>query len=135
MKTEEASRNKTSQNNFFISPAIHCENAIWNLQIFSIIFSSSNIFDVLFWDKCSTRPLISFTSFLQPAWIETGSIVNPSSALDCVQLDPNIIQKWNCAAGNLQIFPSEIIELQENVGGGGNLTQILYFPFYMGVAP
>ena len=77
----------------------------------------------------------SFTSFLQPAWIETASIVNPSSALDCVQLDPNIIQKWNCAAGNLQIFLSEIIELQENGGGGGNLTQILYFPFYMGIAP
>ena len=135
MKTKEASRKKTSQNNFFISQALHCENAIWNLQIFSVIFSLPDIFDRLFWDQRSTRPLISFTSFLQPAWIETGSIINPSSALDCVQLDPNIIQKWNCAAGNLQIFLSEIIELQENGGGGGNLTQILYFPFYMGIAP
>ena len=135
MKTKEASRKKTSQNNFFISQALHCENAIWNLQIFSVIFSLPNIFDRLFLDWCSTRPLISFTSFLQPAWIETGSVVNPSSALDSVQLDPNIIQKWNCAAGNLQIFLSEIIELQENGGGGGNLTQILYFPFYMGIAP
>ena len=40
----------------------------------------------------------------------------------------------NCAAGNLQIFLHEIIELQENGGSGGNLTQILYFPFYMGIA-
>ena len=49
-------------------------------------------------------------------------------------LYPNIIQKWNCAAGDLQIFLSEIIEVQENGGGGGNLTQISYFPFYMGIA-
>ena len=28
MKTKEASRKKTSQNNFVISPALHCENAI-----------------------------------------------------------------------------------------------------------
>ena len=48
---------------------------------------------------------------------------------------PNIIQKWNWTAGNLQIFLSEIIRQQENGGGGGNLTQILYFPFYMGIAP
>ena len=36
----------------------------------------------------------------------------------------------NC---NPNIF-SEIIELQENGGGGGNLTQIPYFQFYMGIA-
>ena len=48
---------------------------------------------------------------------------------------PNINQKWIWAAGDLQIFLSEIIELQENGGDGGNLTQILYFPFYMGIAP
>ena len=38
---------------------------------------------------------------------------------------------------HLNIHPnilSEIIELQENGGGGGNLTQIPYFPFYMGIA-
>ena len=76
----------------------------------------------------------SFTSFLQPAWIETGSVVNPSSALDCVQLDPNIIQKWNCTAGNLQIFLSEIIELQENGSRGRYLAWISNFHFYMGIA-
>ena len=93
MKTQEASCKKISQNNFFHSAALHCENAIWNLQIFSVIFSSSNIFDMPFWDLCSTRPLILFTSFLQLAWIETGSIVNPSSVLDCVQLVPKYYSK------------------------------------------
>ena len=47
---------------------------------------------------------ISFTSFLQPAWIEIDSILNPSSAVGCVQLVPNIYQKWNWTEDNLQIF-------------------------------
>ena len=47
---------------------------------------------------------IWFTSFLQPAWIETDSIVNPSSAVGCVQLVPNTYQKWNWTEDNLQIF-------------------------------
>ena len=34
----------------------------------------------------------------------------------------------------LQIL-SEIIELQENGGGGGNQTQIPNFQFYIGIAP
>ena len=29
---------------------------------------------------------------------------------------------------------SEIMKLLENGGGGGNLTQIPYFQFYMGIA-
>ena len=47
---------------------------------------------------------ISFTSFLQPAWIETDSIQNPSSAVGCVRLVPNTYQKWNWTEDNLQIF-------------------------------
>ena len=47
---------------------------------------------------------ISFISFQQPAWIETDSIVNSSSAVRCVQLVPNIHQKWNWTEDNLQIF-------------------------------
>ena len=39
---------KKPQNNFVHWGQHHCENAIWNLQIFSVIFSSSKIFDVLF---------------------------------------------------------------------------------------
>ena len=34
---------------------------------------------------------------------------------------------------NPNIF-SEIIEKEENGGGGGDLTQIPYFQFYMGIA-
>ena len=37
---------------------------------------------------------------------------------------PNIYQKWNWAAGNLQIFLSEIIIQQENGCCGGNLAWI-----------
>ena len=37
-------------------------------------------------------------------------------------------------AGDLQIFLSEMIGLQENGGSGGNLTQIPNFQFYMGIA-
>ena len=33
---------------------------------------------------------ISFIPFLQPAWIETDSIVNSSSAVGCVQLVPKV---------------------------------------------
>ena len=47
MKTKEASPEKTSQNNFFHSPALHCENGVWNIQIFFVIFSSCKIFDAV----------------------------------------------------------------------------------------
>ena len=46
---------------------------------------------------------ISFTSFL-PAWIETDSIVKSSSAVGCVQLVPNIYQKWHWKEHNLPLF-------------------------------
>ena len=47
---------------------------------------------------------ISFTSFPQPALIETDSIVNPSSAVGFVQLVPKYISKVNWTEDNLQIF-------------------------------
>ena len=37
MKTKQINPRKTSQNIFFNSPALHCENAIWNIQIFASI--------------------------------------------------------------------------------------------------
>ena len=43
----------------------------------------------------------SFTSFLQPAWIETDSIVNASAVVGCVQLVPNIYQKWRLRTENV----------------------------------
>ena len=133
MKTEEASCNKTSQNNFFISPAIHCENAIWNMQIFSVIFSSPNIFDRLFSDWCSTRPLISFTSFLQPAWIET--IVNPPSAVGCVQLVPKYTSKVKLDRGQSPNILSEIIEIHKNGAWGKHFPKFPYFHFSTGLNP
>jgi len=47
---------------------------------------------------------------------------------------PNINQKWIWAAGDLQIFLSEIIELQENGSRGRYLAWISNFHFYMGIA-
>ena len=44
MKTKKVRCKKTSQNNFFISQALHCENAIWNLQILRILFQNCPIF-------------------------------------------------------------------------------------------
>ena len=61
------------------------------------------IFAVSFKSYIQLVPKISFTSFLQPAWIETDSIVKCSSAVGCVQLVPNIYQKWNWTEDNLQI--------------------------------
>ena len=43
---------------------------------------------------------------------------------------PNINQKWIWAAGDLQIFLSEIIGLQENGGCGKNLDRNSNFHFY-----
>ena len=62
------------------------------------------IFEVSFKRYIQLVLKISFISFLQTAWIETDSIVNPSSAVGCVQLVPNIYQKWNWTEDNLQIF-------------------------------
>ena len=55
--------------------------------------SPCKIFAVSF--KCYIRLVLknSFTSFLQPAWIETDSVVIPSSAVGCVQLVPEYISK------------------------------------------
>ena len=57
---------------------------------------------------------ISFTSFLQPALIETDSIVNPSSAVGCVQLVPKYTSKVKLDRGQSPNILSEIIEIDEN---------------------
>ena len=51
--------------------------------------------------------------YLQTPWIAIELFANLVAAVDSVQVDPNIIQKWNCTAGNLQIFLSEISRLLE----------------------
>ena len=50
------------------------------------------IFGVSFESYIQLVLKIWFTSFLQPAWNETDSIVNPSSAVGCVQLVPTYIK-------------------------------------------
>ena len=112
---------KTVQNNFFHWGQQHCENGIWNLQIFAVIYSTSKIFDVFFWGKCSTRPYILFTSFLQLAWIETDSSVNLSSAVGCIQLVPKYISKVKLDRGQPPNSLSEIIIPGKNGCCGVNI--------------
>ena len=48
MRTKQIGPKKTSQNNIFDSPALHCENAIWNMKIFAFLNSLHQISEVLF---------------------------------------------------------------------------------------
>ena len=84
---------KKAQNNFFNWGQEHCENGIWNIQIFFTFFHNLKIFDVRFEASVQLVPTILFTSFLQPASIETDPIVNPPSAADRIQLVPKYISK------------------------------------------
>ena len=56
MKAKQINPKKTSQYHLFNSQALHCENAIWNIQILAVICSYPQIFDVLFCSLSSTRP-------------------------------------------------------------------------------
>ena len=84
---------KKPQNNFFNWGQEHCENGIWNIQIFFTFFHNLKIFDVRFEASVQLVPTILFTSFLQPASIETDPIANPPSAVDRIQLVPKYISK------------------------------------------
>ena len=71
--------------------------------------------------EASVQLVPKFTSFLQPAWIETGSIVNPSPAAGCVQL---YIESETGQRTISRYFlwnnHTEIIILGEHGGCGGN---------------
>ena len=73
--------------------------------------------ELLFWASQSVHYALILWKFLLMLW----TVVN---------LYPNINQKWIWAAGDLQIFLSEIIGLQENGGCGENLDWISNFHFY-----
>ena len=112
---------KKPQNNFVHWGQQHCQNGVWNLQIFYVIFSlffvgggqaqtqSSTskaltwiqckfiIFDVLFWGKCSTCPhnLIHIlpADYLNCNWFYWKSTF--CSWPYSFKSYPNIYQKWN----------------------------------------
>ena len=121
---------KRPENEFFLNGAIHCENAIWNIQIFASIFMSSNICGGRFgrtvqlvpktlevWREKVKRKHRYMWSFVYP--------INSSyKYVKKVKLNPNY---------NPNIF-SELIELQENGGSGGIQTQIPNWPIYIGIA-
>ena len=72
------------------------------------------IFAVSFKNYIQLVLKISSTSFLQSAWIETDSVVNLSSAVDCVQLVPKYISKVKLDRGQSPNILSEIIEIDKN---------------------
>ena len=126
---DEVQPYKRPENHFFVSRAIHCENAIWNLQIFASIFMSSNICQGGFgrtvqlvpktlevWGEKVKRKHGYMWSFVYP--------INSSyKYVKKVKLNPNF---------NPNIF-SEIIELQENGGSGGIQAQIPNCTVYIGI--
>ena len=72
---------------------------------------------------------VSFTSFLQPAWITTDSVVYPSSAVGCVQQVPKYISKVKLDRGQSSNISSEIIKIQKNGAWGNNFGKFPYYHF------
>ena len=99
------------------------KQAIPKKNILKLLFlqSSPSSWNVQFRDYRSTGPWILFKSFLQPAWIDTGSIGNPSSAVGCVQLVLKYILKVKLYRGQSPNIFSEIIIPRENGRCGGNI--------------
>ena len=116
-------RRKKNQNNFFIRGPQHCENGIWNIQIFFTFFHNLKIFDVRFEASVQLVPTILFTSFLQPASIETDPIANPPSAVDHIQLVPKYISKVKLERGWSPNILSEIMRCQENGSRGKHFAK------------
>ena len=68
-------------------------------KYFLLFFHNLKIFDVRFEASVQLVPTILFTSFLQPASIETDSIANHPSAVDHIQLVPKYISKVKLERG------------------------------------
>ena len=121
---------KRLENDFFVSGAIHCENAIWNIQIFAFNFHELKYLQGHFgrsvqlvpktlevWGEKVKRKHGYMWSFVYP--------LNSSyKYVKKVKLNPN---------SNPNIF-SEIIELQENGGSGVIQAQIPNCTVYIGIA-
>ena len=134
MKTQEVSRKKTSQNNFFsVQPFIvKMQFEIWKYlpsKLFLPKYLSCRLHN-----SVQLVPTILFTSFLQPASIETDPIANHPSAVDHIQLVPKYISKVKLERGWSPNILSEIIGLHENEGRGGILAKISNWQLYIGRA-
>ena len=95
---------KKPQNNFLNWGQNHCENWIWNVQIF---FHRVRYL-MLFWGQCSTRPH-NFIHIFPPACFDWNCdpIANPPSAVNRIQLDPSyqfISLKCSTLSANLTSF-------------------------------
>ena len=84
---------KKHQNNFFPRCKHHCQNWIWNIQIFYVICFHRVKYLLLFWGWCSTRPHniihILPADCLNCYWL----FLNLAAAVDCVQLIPKYHSK------------------------------------------
>ena len=65
---------------------------------------------------------------MEHAKIETDSIVNPSSAVGCIQIVPKYISEAKMNRGQSPNILSEIFDLNENEGRGGTLAGIETLP-------
>ena len=68
-------------------------------------------------------PTILFTSFLQPALIETDPIANPLSAVDHIHLVPKYMSKVKLERGWSPNILSEIMRCQENGSRGKHFAK------------
>ena len=121
---------KRLENDFFVSGAIHCENAIWKIQIFAFNLCELKYLHGLFWKVCSTHPQ-NFWGLkgkgTKKAWLDMQFCVFVNSSqkyVKKVKLHLNF---------NPNIF-SEIIELRENGGSGGIQAQIPNCTVFIGIA-
>ena len=125
------SRPKKDQKTIFlVSGAIHCENAIWNNQIFAFNFYELKYLRRPFWKICSTHPQ-NFGGFKgkgkTKAWLY-GKFAYPINSSN------KYVQKVKLNLNDNPNIFSEIIELQENGGSRGIQTQIPNWPIYIGIA-
>ena len=115
---------------FFVSRAIHCENAIWNIQIFAFNFHELKYLQGHFGRSVQLVPktLEVWREKVKRKHGYMWSLAYPINSsykyVKKVKLNPN---------SNPNIS-SEIIELQENGGSGGIQAQIPNCTVYIGIA-
>ena len=118
---------KKTENNFFIICALHCENGIWNIKIFAFYCDELKYLGWLFFEeKANSSPKALPFKSREAIWSPTLLMMMSNNSKYSVQIQV-VLQTYvkkvklhpNC---NQNIF-SEITELEENGGDGGNLTQ------------
>ena len=100
-----------------------------NQGFYPSLLAIAKITDIFFSSNMDSSGSVCF---LLPAWIETDSILNPSSAVCCAQLVPNY---KNSETEQMTNILSEIIEIHKNVAWGRHFGKFPYFHFSTGLNP